>query len=217
MQARRIALELAGVGADLLLARSAAVEVPRLLGKQQAEIAEASDADRTAEQVTVALRAERREIAAEAPADDAHPARVGDALADCPARPVDHVVVGQAAPVLVRGVEPVAAEAVGAAKVHLQHRIAAAREELPQEVVAPGVAVDRAAVRHHDQGQQALRPVLRQGQVARDVGAVARRVVRRLHVRQSRRIDVGERRAHRHGGMRLEVDDTVTRRADVAV
>ena len=106
----------------------------------QAEIAYAGDADRAAEQVRVALCAKQGEVAAKTPADDRGAPRIGDPLRDCPACAVDDVLVGEPAPVLVGGEEPVGTVTARTAEIHLQHGIAAADQEFAQEEIAPGIA-----------------------------------------------------------------------------
>ena len=93
---------------------------------------------------------------------------IRDFLLDRPFRSVDHVIVGQTAPVLMSGKKPIVAVAARASKVHLQHRVSAADQKFAQKKVVPGVARNGAAMRHHDERQMRRSGPGRRRQVGRD-------------------------------------------------
>src|SRR5690606_1215702 len=96
----------------------------------------------------------QRGIAAEAAAVDADALLVGVAVADGPLGGVDDVVLDSLAPLLVAGVLEALAVAAGAAVVDLQHRVAAAGQQLGFPVERPAVArADRPTVRVDDHRQ----------------------------------------------------------------
>ncbi len=137
-------------------------------------------------------------------------------LPDGPACAVDNVVVGQAAPILVGGEEPRVSVAARAAKIHLQHRIAAADEKLAQEVVTPGIAGDRTTVRQDDQRHGRRRGRARRREIAWDQGAVARRIIDGAHRDQRAGVAPGEGRPDFQGLARGGIHDHKMRRVDVA-
>src|SRR4029450_7753235 len=81
-----------------------------------------------------------------------------------------------AAPFLERGFPELASIAGGAAEVHLQDRVAAAPQELHPRIEAPRVPEPRSAVRIDDHWQLLRLLALRDGEIAVDREAVARRV-----------------------------------------
>src|SRR5690606_28793388 len=109
-------------------------------------------AEGTGVQAGFARRRHHRRVAAETAAVDADAAGRGDTLVDRPVGGVEHVVHDPGGPVAVGHVHEGLAEAAGTAEVHLQHRVAAAGEQLGFPVVLPVVAyAHRAAVRVDDQ------------------------------------------------------------------
>src|ERR1700678_2434043 len=150
MQARRIAFQLVGIGSDLPLDGIRAQPMVPLFD-QQRQVARSRDVDRAAKEVGISLRTEEGKIAAEAPTGDADALWIRDALLDGPARAVDHVIVSQSAPILVRGEEPVIPVSARAAKIHLQYGVAPADQKLAQKEITPGITCNRPSMRHHDQ------------------------------------------------------------------
>ena len=100
VQPRRVSLEFCRIHANLLLDNFMVKPILALV-YQQAEVADACDADCTPKEVWVALRSNKCEISAEAPADDADAPRVRKPLPDGPARAIDYVLVREAAPILM--------------------------------------------------------------------------------------------------------------------
>src|SRR5258706_471897 len=215
MQARRVAPQLDGVGPDLLAHYVTRIPPTVAIIDQQGQIADPSNAHGTVKDVAVALRSEQCDVAAKAPAHDAHPRRVGGALRDRPAGAIHHVVVGQAAPILVRGVEPVVTIAFGAAKVHLQHGISAAGQELAQEEILPAVAGNGSAVRHDDQRKLSSDSAGWQSQIPGNTGSIARRETDRPHGAQARRLDFRIRKANGGDDAAIDIEHPVTQGIDV--
>src|SRR5271154_1707075 len=108
MKPRRIALQLLLIRAELLFSDFRARDPIVSLVDQHWQVADARNVDGATEEFGIPFGAQQRQITAKAPADDANSLRVRDALLNCPARTVNHVIVGQAAPVLVCRKKPVA-------------------------------------------------------------------------------------------------------------
>ena len=106
-----------------------------------------------------------------------------------PENAVLQIVLHLQAPVAIPLIVEILAVAAGAAIVDLEHRIAGIGEGHGFRVVAPTVAsAVRTAVRQHDQRQVLHRLVLRHGQVADQLHAVARLELHRVGLRKILRL-----------------------------
>lgn len=156
-------------------------------------------------QIRRQCHAGQRGVAAVAGAIDADALRISDAFLDQPVDAVGDVVLHRPAPLAERRFPELAAEAGGAAGVGLEHGVAAVDQKLHLGIEAPGVASPRPAVRVHDHGQVLGRAAERQGQIAIDGQAIARRVLHRLHVCHLVLRQPGDHLAQAHQGVGLAV------------
>ncbi|MGC4120822.1 MAG: hypothetical protein QM765_40850 [Myxococcales bacterium] len=156
-------------------------------------------------------------VAAVGVAHDRHALRVGGALLHRPAHAVDEIVVHAARELLEGSVLEALAEAHRAPEVDLQHRPAAARQELHQTVVAPDVARPRAAVHQEHHRQLLRRNAGGEGQVARQRQAVACGDFDRRHVRERQPVDLRTRREEEGRLAGRAVPQEVAARGAVAV
>ncbi len=131
-------------------------------------------------------------VAAVAAAVDGHPLGIGDALLHQPAHAIRDVILHAAAPLLEAGLPELPAIARGPAEVHLEHRVAAAGQELHLGVEAPDVAVPRdRRVDSPPRVGSSLGLALRQGQIPVDGQAVAGGVGDGLHLGQVALLEPG--------------------------
>src|ERR1700676_2668840 len=123
MQSRRIAFQLLLIGSQLSFPVNRAGYPGTSLVDQHGQVADARDVDCTVKESRIPLRTDQRQVAAEAPADNADPTALRDSLLNGPLRAVHHVVIRESAPVLVSREKPVVAVPVRPAKIHLQYGV----------------------------------------------------------------------------------------------
>ena len=204
--------------ADGAASEQASIDIPagvRIVREHEREIADPGDAHGAAEELGRPDRAHQRRVAAIAAAVDADALRLSDALRGKPLRTGRDVVLHRPAPLAIAGELERLAEAVGAAELRLQDRVAARCQQLDDRVPLPAIAHDRSAV-HEDDRWQITTGAGGQREVCRDLEPVERLVAHDPHGAHGAAVDLRLARLDLAQRMRRQIEQIPGARIDVA-